>query len=158
MSIGQRQFQNEKSRLYLFDSEEFGDLCDQCKKPMTQPPLLFRGLKYHATHFHCCQCLGKLDHRAKEFGGELYCSLDYAKLMSKSCNACRMPIVGLTITAMGKIYHPEHFVCFKCELPFNGSPHFENEGKIYCEVHYKEVTGALCKYCCRGIRGKGLIV
>ncbi|KAJ3310352.1 LIM and senescent cell antigen-like-containing domain protein 2 [Boothiomyces sp. JEL0838] len=55
---------------------------------------------------------------------------------------------------LGRVYHPEHFVCTKCDKPFNGTQYFEDEGKPYCELHYKEVTGALCQFCRKAVKGK----
>jgi hypothetical protein len=118
-------------------------------------PLLFRGQKYHAEHFNCYHCEKKLDHLAKEFAGELYCFSDYQKLMARLCFSCKKPIFGVPVSAMGKVYHPQHFLCEKCDSPFNGSKHYEFEGKAYCELHFKIVTGAICQYCRRPVKGAG---
>jgi hypothetical protein len=64
-----------------------------------------------------------------------------------------MPIIGVSVSALGKMYHPDHFVCDRCGNPFSGSPHFEFEGKPYCELHYKEVTGNFCQYCRKAVKG-----
>jgi LIM and senescent cell antigen-like-containing domain protein 1/2 len=129
------------------------DICDQCKLPIKEKTLVFRGLKYHTEHFRCFQCQGKLDHRCQEFQGELYCFQDYEKLSSKVCHACKLPILGVSVSAMGKMYHLEHFVCSQCSIPFNGQPHFEFEGKPFCELHFKQVTGAFCPYCRKAVKG-----
>ena len=36
------------------------------------------------------------------------------------CGACRRPIEDRVVTALGKQWHVEHFVCGKCEKPFLG--------------------------------------
>ncbi|KAI8904732.1 hypothetical protein EDD86DRAFT_229820 [Gorgonomyces haynaldii] len=127
--------------------QEEKNLCQQCQKPLSGEVLTFKGLKYHPYHYHCKMCKKELDQRAKEYDGDLYCLEDYQKLMSQTCFGCRRPITGRSISALGKIYHPDHFVCFKCELPFHGNPYYEYKGKPYDELHYKEAIGALCPYC-----------
>ncbi|KAJ3188879.1 hypothetical protein HDU85_004593 [Gaertneriomyces sp. JEL0708] len=71
----------------------------------------------------------------------------------KICQACRRPIQGRSVTALGKQYHLEHFVCSKCEKPFNSSVYWELKGKPYCEIHFHELLGELCGLCCEPISG-----
>ncbi|XP_040507002.1 uncharacterized protein LOC121107353 [Gallus gallus] len=52
--------------------------------------------------------------------------------------ACRRPIEGRVVNAMGKQWHVEHFVCAKCEKPFLGHRHYERKGLAYCETHYNQ--------------------
>ncbi|KAI8898352.1 hypothetical protein BC833DRAFT_614903 [Globomyces pollinis-pini] len=133
--------------------EEASEKCEQCKKPITTQPLIFKNHKYHPIHFNCVRCEKVLDSKAREYQGDLYCFQDYEKMLSQICQMCRQPIIGLAVSALGKVYHPDHFVCFKCNLPFNGENHFEYEKKPYCELHYKEVTNQLCWYCHRPAKG-----
>lgn len=44
------------------------------------------------------------------------------------CGACKSVIEGRSVTALGKVFHPEHFVCAKCELPFAGDAYHEYDG------------------------------
>nr|AGW21640.1 NLS-YFP-Lim4-CFP [Yeast integrative vector pYFP-Lim4-CFP] len=57
------------------------------------------------------------------------------------CGACRRPIEGRVVNAMGKQWHVEHFVCAKCEKPFLGHRHYERKGLAYCETHYNQLFG-----------------
>jgi hypothetical protein len=34
------------------------------------------------------------------------------------CAQCGEMIIGQVVTALGKTYHPEHFVCYHCVQPF----------------------------------------
>lgn len=43
------------------------------------------------------------------------------------CGACRRPIEERVVTALGKQWHVEHFVCAKCEKPFFGHKHYEKK-------------------------------
>ena len=48
------------------------------------------------------------------------------------CGACRRPIEERVVTALGKQWHVEHFVCAKCEKPFFGHKHYEKKvGQIF---------------------------
>ena len=40
---------------------------------------------------------------------------------------CRRPIEGRVVTALGKSYCVEHFVCAKCEKPFLGNRYYERQ-------------------------------
>lgn len=71
------------------------------------------------------------------------------------CGACRRPIEERVVTALGKHWHVEHFVCAKCEKPFMGHRHYEKKGLAFCEMHYHELFGNLCFICNQVIYGDG---
>ena len=76
---------------------------------------------YHAYHFTCTKCNCDLDHTARDVGGKLYCLPCHDKMEIPICATCRRPIEGRCVNAMGKQFHPEHFVCVACERPFANS-------------------------------------
>ena len=99
-------------------------------------------LRYHAFHFNCSTCGVDLDHKARDVGGRLYCLPCHDKMGIPICAACRRPIgnfffvsvlnkfrirckkillEGRCVNALGKQWHPEHFVCVTCERPFSNS-------------------------------------
>jgi LIM protein, putative len=43
------------------------------------------------------------------------------------CGACHRPIEERIVTALGKNWHVEHFVCARCEKPFLGHRHYEKK-------------------------------
>ncbi|KAF3855987.1 hypothetical protein F7725_016710 [Dissostichus mawsoni] len=47
------------------------------------------------------------------------------------CGACKKPIVGQVVTAMGRTWHPEHFVCTHCQDEIGSRNFFEREGQPY---------------------------
>ena len=65
--------------------------------------------------------------------------------------------IVLQFKSLGKTWHPEHFVCAKCEKPFHGSRHYERRGLAYCEIHYHQLFGDLCFVCNNVIPGDGKI-
>lgn len=69
------------------------------------------------------------------------------------CFGCRKPIAGRSITAMGRVWHPEHFVCAKCVRPFPDSGFFEHQSKPYCQTCYASCFAPACHSCERPIVG-----
>ncbi|XP_073971878.1 leupaxin-like isoform X2 [Rhodnius prolixus] len=63
------------------------------------------------------------------------------------CSACDKPIVGQVITALGKTWHPEHFVCTHCNQELGTRNFFERDGRPYCEPDYHNLFSPRCAYC-----------
>ncbi|KAK5872819.1 hypothetical protein PBY51_013481 [Eleginops maclovinus] len=63
------------------------------------------------------------------------------------CGACKKPIVGQVVTAMGRTWHPEHFVCTHCQDEIGSRNFFEREGQPYCEKDYHHLFSPRCHYC-----------
>ncbi|XP_072289343.1 paxillin isoform X4 [Eucyclogobius newberryi] len=63
------------------------------------------------------------------------------------CGACCKPIVGQVVTAMGRTWHPEHFVCTHCQEEIGSRNFFEREGQPYCEKDYHSLFSPRCYYC-----------
>lgn len=83
----------------------------------------------------------ELDSTAREIDGNLYCLKCHDHMGVPVCGACRRPIEDRVITALGKHWHVEHFVCAFCERPFLGTKHYEKKGAAYCESHYYLLFG-----------------
>ncbi|TNN60688.1 Paxillin [Liparis tanakae] len=67
-----------------------------------------------------------------------------AKGNCASCNKC---IVGKMITALGEVWHPEHFVCVECKCELSTTGFFEREGRPYCDKDYHQLFSPRCAYC-----------
>nr|XP_023696493.1 proline-rich protein 36-like isoform X1 [Paramormyrops kingsleyae] len=63
------------------------------------------------------------------------------------CGACSKPIAGQVVTAMGRTWHPEHFVCTHCQEEIGSRNFFEREGQPYCERDYHSLFSPRCYYC-----------
>lgn len=111
-----------------------------------------QGQTVHAYHYRCeeCGCEFK-GGNCREFEGGLYCIEDYEKMMKQICESCQKPILGRVVSALGKVYHPEHFVCATCNSAFQGSNYFEHDGKAYCEYDYTQQFGDPCAKCGRPV-------
>ena len=92
-----------------------------------------QGEPYHPYHFNCTNCGVELSSDARDVKGDLYCLRCHDKMGIPICGACRRPIEERIVTALGKHWHVEHFVCAKCEKPFLGHRHYEKK------VCYKEM-------------------
>uniref|UniRef100_A0AAV2LQV4 LIM zinc-binding domain-containing protein n=1 Tax=Knipowitschia caucasica TaxID=637954 RepID=A0AAV2LQV4_KNICA len=128
-------------------------ICQKCHAIIEEQPLIFKNDPYHPDHFNCSNCGKELTSDARELKGELYCLPCHDKMGVPICGACRRPIEGRVVNAMGKQWHVEHFVCAKCEKPFLGHRHYERKGLAYCETHYNQLFGDVCYHCNRVIEG-----
>ncbi|XP_039443711.1 LIM and senescent cell antigen-like-containing domain protein 1 isoform X1 [Culex pipiens pallens] len=138
-------------------------VCNKCHGVIDDAPLRFRGEVYHGYHFNCTSCGVELDSSAREVKNrtgyaandmnELYCLRCHDRMGIPICGACRRPIEERVVTALGKHWHVEHFVCAKCEKPFLGHRHYEKRGLAYCETHYHQLFGNLCFVCNQVIAG-----
>ncbi|XP_040890897.1 nascent polypeptide-associated complex subunit alpha, muscle-specific form-like isoform X1 [Toxotes jaculatrix] len=63
------------------------------------------------------------------------------------CGACKKPIVGQVVTAMGRTWHPEHFVCTQCQEEIGSRNFFERDGQPFCEKDYHNLFSPRCHYC-----------
>ncbi|NWT60267.1 LPXN protein, partial [Erythrocercus mccallii] len=72
------------------------------------------------------------------------------------CAACRKPIAGKVLTALGKTWHPEHFTCARCGRELDKGPFFEQGGRAFCEEDYHQAFSPRCAYCAGPIREKVL--
>lgn len=65
--------------------------------------------------------------------GQPYCESHYHERRGSLCSGCQKPITGRCITAMGKKFHPEHFVCAFCLKQLNKGTFKEQNDKPYCQ-------------------------
>lgn len=128
-------------------------ICQRCHLTIDEQPLMFKNDPYHPDHFSCSHCGKELTSDARELKGELYCLPCHDKMGIPICGACRRPIEGRVVNALGKQWHVEHFVCAKCEKPFLGHRHYEKKGLAYCETHYNQLFGDVCYNCSHVIEG-----
>ncbi|XP_066226873.1 paxillin isoform X2 [Saccopteryx leptura] len=73
--------------------------------------------------------------------------LGVATVAKGVCGACKKPIAGQVVTAMGKTWHPEHFVCTHCQEEIGSRNFFERDGQPYCEKDYHTLFSPRCYYC-----------
>eukprot|EP01124_Arcella_intermedia_P008152 TRINITY_DN150_c0_g1_i6.p1 TRINITY_DN150_c0_g1~~TRINITY_DN150_c0_g1_i6.p1 ORF type:complete len:500 (-),score=50.28 TRINITY_DN150_c0_g1_i6:41-1540(-) len=123
-------------------------ICAQCSQAIVGPYLLIKGQFMHPRHFRCHECGAEFKGGdCHEFEGDYYCAPHYEILLLKKCARCGKPCKGRSITALGKVWHPDHFTCHICSVPFAESHYYENDGLPYCETHYVQLFGNNCAHC-----------
>jgi hypothetical protein len=128
------------------------DICAKCKLPILGDFIIFQGQKVHTEHYRCQQCGGELKGGdTHEYEARLYCGECHKNLFKNICGSCNKPILGRSITALSRVWHPEHFVCYTCHEPFSGSNFFEHKvngiSMPFCELHYAQKYGNPCAKC-----------
>nr|XP_033810752.1 paxillin isoform X1 [Geotrypetes seraphini] len=73
--------------------------------------------------------------------------LGVATVAKGVCGACKKPIAGQVVTAMGRTWHPEHFVCTHCQEEIGSRNFFERDSQPYCEKDYHNLFSPRCYYC-----------
>ncbi|ESO97385.1 hypothetical protein LOTGIDRAFT_187724 [Lottia gigantea] len=63
------------------------------------------------------------------------------------CAACNKSVVGQVITALGKIWHIEHFTCAHCNNELGTQNFYERDSAAYCETDYHNLFAPRCGYC-----------
>uniref|UniRef100_A0A8C2S147 LIM and senescent cell antigen-like-containing domain protein n=1 Tax=Capra hircus TaxID=9925 RepID=A0A8C2S147_CAPHI len=97
-------------------------ICQRCHLVIDEQPLMFKNDAYHPDHFSCTHCGKELTAEARELKGELYCLPCHDKMGVPICGACRRPIEGRVVNALGKQWHVELFgdVCYTCSHVIEG--------------------------------------
>ncbi|XP_049638523.1 actin-binding LIM protein 2 isoform X2 [Suncus etruscus] len=94
-------------------------LCRTCGTPCRGEVLRVRSQYFHIKCFVCkaCGCdLAEGGFFVRQ--GEYICTSDYQRLYGTRCFSCDLFIEGEVVSALGKTYHPDCFVCAACRLPF----------------------------------------
>ncbi|HFD38730.1 MAG TPA: protein DA1 [Anaerolineae bacterium] len=129
-------------------------ICAGCGKRISGRYIRALGRSWHTACFRCAGCGRPIgEQRFLEHGGRPYHSQCYHERFSPRCAACGQPIIGQRIEALGKQWHPEHFVCAHCHKPFAGNSFYERDGRAYCEYDYHQLFSPRCAICGQPMRG-----
>ena len=74
-----------------------------------------------------------------------------------TCHACRKPILGQAITAMGHDWHPEHFICRGCSRSIWDERFYVIEDRPYHSHCYAQSVAKRCAYCHTPLLGGYLV-
>ncbi|XP_075970449.1 Z band alternatively spliced PDZ-motif protein 52 isoform X4 [Anticarsia gemmatalis] len=71
------------------------------------------------------------------------------------CGSCNGNIRGPFITALGRIWCPEHFICVNatCRRPLQDIGFVEENGQLYCEFCFEQYIAPACDKCHAKIKG-----
>ncbi len=70
------------------------------------------------------------------------------------CKGCGQPIRGNYFTALGGMWHPEHFVCAACGRPIADASFNLHQGAPYHAVCYTNNVAPRCAYCSKPLLGE----
>ncbi|XP_017905270.1 PREDICTED: actin-binding LIM protein 2 isoform X3 [Capra hircus] len=94
-------------------------LCHTCGNVCRGEVLRVQNKYFHIQCFICkaCGCdLAEGGFFVRQ--GEYICTQDYQRLYGTRCFSCDRFIEGEVVSALGKTYHPDCFVCAVCRSPF----------------------------------------
>uniref|UniRef100_A0A8D0Y0V9 Actin-binding LIM protein 2 n=1 Tax=Sus scrofa TaxID=9823 RepID=A0A8D0Y0V9_PIG len=94
-------------------------LCNTCGGVCRGEVLRVQSKYFHIQCFVCkaCGCdLAEGGFFVRQ--GEYICTQDYQRLYGTRCFSCDQFIEGEVVSALGKTYHPDCFVCAVCRSPF----------------------------------------
>uniref|UniRef100_A0A0B7ANB7 LIM zinc-binding domain-containing protein n=1 Tax=Arion vulgaris TaxID=1028688 RepID=A0A0B7ANB7_9EUPU len=127
-------------------------VCAACQKPIAGQVIAALGKTWHVEHFVCAHCEEPLGTRNfYERGSLAYCETDYHHLFAPKCAYCNGSIIDKCITALEKMWHPEHFFCAQCGRPFGEEDFHEKNGKAYCRDDYFQMFAPKCGGCAQPI-------
>ncbi|BHF72157.1 Transforming growth factor beta-1-induced transcript 1 protein [Sparganum proliferum] len=137
-----------------------GAACFQCGQPVIGKVIQALGGVWHPEHFTCACCRTSLIHEDFfEHDSEPYCTECHLSLFAPKCAYCGEAIVDRCLEAMGVFWHPDHFFCQSCHIPFTDSTTaHEQSGKVYCQSCFSNNFGARCGGCQQPITGDYITV
>ena len=115
-----------------------GVLCFECKQEVDGAYLMAFGHTWHKNHLKCRVCQNDFSNQSLYEGkdGHPYCKNDFIETFAPKCSRCNSAIVGKVLKAMGKIWHPHHFTCSKCDTPLVGKGKYGMfDGQPFCPIH-----------------------
>ncbi|XP_057883234.1 leupaxin [Melospiza georgiana] len=112
----------------------FAPKCQGCERPVIDNYLSALQGVWHAECFVCTECLtGFTGGSFFELEGRPYCELHFHQRQGTICHGCGRPVSGRCITAAGRRYHPEHFICSYCLGRLHKGTFCERGDKMYCQ-------------------------
>lgn len=133
-------------------------LCAYCKGPIHDVVVNALGQTYHEHHFLCAECANPIKGGTfKLHNKQPFCIEDYDKLFAKRCAACQGIIKDFVLTANGKSYHKNCFVCTNCKTSLNKG-FYEKHDNPYCQDCAVSLFSNRCKFCNLPIQGLALNV
>jgi len=128
--------------------------CGSCGEQIVGDYIAAFGMQWHLDHLLCNVC-------GKDFSdgtqvceghdGFAYCPDDWKKTFCPACGGCNQPIIGPTINALNKTWHPEHFICSVCKEKLTGQFYPSTTGLPLCEKHYYDELNLICGGCGQAI-------
>ncbi|GAV03847.1 hypothetical protein RvY_14221-2 [Ramazzottius varieornatus] len=142
--FGEHSFHEREGRPFCEQCylKTFAPQCAGCHEPIAGTYLTALDAQWHKQCFVCHDCKGPFESGSFfDLDGRPYCELHYHANRGSVCGGCQAPISGRCITAMGKKYHPDHFVCSYCVRPLNKGTFKEHANKPWCHNCFDRLYG-----------------
>ncbi|NXY66049.1 LPXN protein, partial [Callaeas wilsoni] len=135
--------------------QAFSPRCAYCAGPIREKVLTALEQTWHPEHFFCAHC-GKVfgDEGFLERNGKPYCHQDFLAMFAPKCQGCERPVTDNYLSALQGVWHTECFVCTECLTGFTSGSFFELEGRPYCELHFHQRQGTICRGCGHPVTGR----
>lgn len=140
--FGDEEFREHNGKPYCHQDflAMFAPKCQGCEHPVIDNYLSALQGVWHAECFVCTECLtGFTGGSFFELEGRPYCELHFHQRQGTVCQGCGRPVTGRCITAAGRRYHPEHFVCAYCLGRLHKGTFHEHGDKMYCQPCYDKL-------------------
>ncbi|XP_069488121.1 actin-binding LIM protein 2 isoform X8 [Ambystoma mexicanum] len=136
-------------------------LCHNCGNACKGEVLRVQSKYFHIKCFVCKVCGCDLAQGGFFMRKEDYiCTVDYQRLYGTRCICCDNFIEGEVVSALGKTYHPDCFVCAVCRHPFPAGDRVTFNGKECicqkCFVPPNSDSGTIPVHALRNCGGCGL--
>jgi len=123
--------------------------CSRCGGDLVGDALQACHKLWHPSCFTCRDC--NIELGTREFyeheDGTPYCMGCAKRRFLPQCDACRSPIEGKMLKALGKQFHERCFTCAVCRNSFPDGSFWEQDGVAYCKTHYYDKFGVRCGGC-----------
>uniref|UniRef100_A0A667YM65 Actin binding LIM protein family, member 3 n=1 Tax=Myripristis murdjan TaxID=586833 RepID=A0A667YM65_9TELE len=94
-------------------------VCERCGEACRGEVVRVKNTHFHVHCFTCQVCGCDLVHSGFfHHAGEYICTEDYQRLYGMQCDSCDQYITGEVVSALGRTYHPQCFICSICRSPF----------------------------------------
>ncbi|XP_069059455.1 actin-binding LIM protein 2 isoform X7 [Pleurodeles waltl] len=132
-------------------------LCHNCGNACKGEVLRVQNKYFHIKCFVCKVCGCDLAQGGFFMRKEDYiCTLDYQRLYGTRCISCDNFIEGEVVSALGKTYHPDCFVCAVCRHPFPAGDRVTFNGKeCICQKCFVPSTSGSGNIPVQGLRNCG---
>ncbi|KCV69420.1 paxillin [Fonticula alba] len=143
-SFGDSGFMEKDGKAYCEEDyfNMFAPKCGGCDQAIMADCITALSRQWHPACFVCQDCRAPFEGGAFfDHEGLPYCEKHYHSQKGSLCAACQRPIIGRCITAIGRRFHPEHFVCAHCTRQLAGKTFKEQSSKAYCTSCHIKLFG-----------------
>jgi len=113
--------------------QTYAPKCKACNQSIVGDSVQALNTTWHPEHYVCQTCRQPFGPKGCfPVDGLPYCDKHYVDMQGASCSGCGKAITGKCINALGKKYHPEHFVCAYCMKKLDETSFSGQSNKPYC--------------------------